>query len=91
MPQAKSTTSRPRATSPWASENTLPCSELTAAASRSLLARSSSRNRNRTWTRLDSEVSRQPGKAAFAVATASPTSSAPARATVPVTVPDAGS
>ena len=45
MPQANSTFSMPRATSPLASSSTLPCSRVTAAASSSRLASSSSRSR----------------------------------------------
>ena len=47
MPHANSTFSMPRATSPRASSNTFPCSRVTAAASSSRLASSSSRSRNR--------------------------------------------
>ena len=61
MPQANSTTSWPRLTSPSASERTLPCSEVMIAASSDLRAFSSSRNANSTCARLASEVSRQAG------------------------------
>ena len=90
MPQANSTTSSPRATSPAASETTLPCSELTSAASSPCRARSSSRKANITLARLTSEVSRQPGSAAAAAAAAAATSPRPAKSTVPVTCPVAG-
>ena len=76
IPQANSTTSRPRATSPAASEVTLPCSELISSASSAVWLRISSRNANITEARLTSEVSRQPGNAADAAATAASTSAA---------------
>ena len=78
IPQANSTTSRPRATSPAASEATLPCSELISSASSAVWVRTSSRNANITEARLTSEVSRQAGNAAAAAATAASTSAAPA-------------
>src|SRR3954447_25502965 len=90
-PQAYSTTSWPRDTSPRASSRTLPCSAVMIAASSGLRSLSSSRNVNSTALRLVSEVSRQPGKAAAAAATAASTSSVPARATSPVTSPVAES
>ena len=74
MPQAKSTTSRPRATSPAASEVTLPCSAVISAARSDWRLRASSRKANITPARLTSEVSRQPGRAALAAATAASTS-----------------
>ncbi len=52
MPQAYSTTSRPRATSPSASECTLPCSATMTAASSSRRALSSSRKANSTGAAL---------------------------------------
>ena len=90
MPQANSTTSWPRVTSPSASESTLPCSAVMIAASSPLRAFSSSRNANRTWVRLASEVSRHAGKAAAAEATTACTSSSPAKATWADTSPVAG-
>ena len=90
MPQANSTTSWPRVTSPRASESTLPCSAVMIAASSSLRAFSSSRNANRIWVRLASEVSRQRGNAAAAAATTSFTSSSLASASWAVTSPVAG-
>ena len=90
MPQANSTTSWPRATSPAASESTLPCSAVMIAASSSARAFSSSRNANRTCVRRASDVSRQAGKAALAAATARSTSSDDAKATVDETSPVAG-
>ena len=80
MPQANSTTSWPRLTSPSASESTLPCSAVMIAASSSLRAFSSSRNANRTWVRLASDVSRHLGNAASAAETTSSTSASLASA-----------
>jgi hypothetical protein len=85
IPQANSTTSCPRATSPRASERTLPCSAVINAASSSARAFSSSRKANSTCVRRATEVSRQPGKAAVAAATATSTSAAEANATRAVT------
>ena len=56
MPQANSTTSRPREISPIASECTLPCSAVMIAASSSLRLLSSSRKANITCVRRASEV-----------------------------------
>ena len=64
MPQANSTTSWPRLTSPSASESTLPCSEVMIAASSFFRAFSSSRKAKRIWVRLVREVSRHFGNAA---------------------------
>jgi len=50
----------------------------------------SSRNANSTPVRLASENERQPGKALAAAATASSTTAAEAKSTVPVTCPVAG-
>ena len=91
IPQANSTTSSPRATSPSASECTLPCSETMSAASSSLCWFSSSRNANSTVVRLATDAARQPGNAAAAAATASSTSFTAAKSTDPVTAPVAGS
>ena len=63
MPQANSTTSRPRLTSPSASERTLPCSAVMVAASAGLRAFSTSLNAKRIVVRFTIEVSRQAGKA----------------------------
>src|SRR6476646_11359616 len=90
MPQANSTTSCPRLTSPRASDTTLPCSLVRILASSPLRSLSSSRNANRIWVRLASEVSRQPGNAAAAASITARASSAVARATSPVTSPVAG-
>jgi hypothetical protein len=91
MPQANSATSRPRVTSPAASDATLPCSEVISAAMSSLRAFTSSRNANKTSDRLDSEVRRQLPSAPRAASTAASTSAAVAKSTVPVTSPVAGS
>ena len=90
MPQANSTISWPRLTSPNASDSTLPCSAVMIAASSSLRAFNSSRNANNTCVRRASEVSRHSGKAAFAAATIASTSSADARASWPLISPLAG-
>ena len=90
MPQANSTTSSPRATSPAASEATLPCSELISAASSPRCCLISSRNANSTSARLVSDVSAQPGQAPAAACTAASTSAAVAKSTVPLTCPVAG-
>src|SRR5579875_47862 len=90
IPQANSTTSRPLATSPAASEMTLPCSELISAASSCCRATSCCRKANITAVRLASEVSRQAGKACAAAVTAASTSALPAKSTEPVTWTVAG-
>jgi alkylated DNA nucleotide flippase Atl1 len=89
-PQANSTVSRPRITSARASGNVLPWSRVMRAASSSRWAKSSSRNRKKTWLRAMSGVSRQAGKAAWAAATALATSSEPPRGTRAMTWPVAG-
>ena len=91
MPQANSTTSWPRATSPRASDSTFPCSAVISSASSPARASSSSRNRNSTRARRASEVSRQAGNAALAAATAASTSAGAACASRAVTAPVAGS
>ena len=90
MPQANSTTSRPRETSPSASETTLPCSAVMISASSCLRALSSSRKLNRIAVRLANDVSRHAGKAAAAESITARASSTVANATVPVTTPVAG-
>ncbi len=65
-PQAYSTFSMPRCSSPTASSRVLPCSSLISAAILSLLASSSCLKRNMTWARLAGGVLRQAGKAALA-------------------------
>ena len=62
MPHANSTTSSPRATSPSASLGTLPCSAVMIAASSSVRAASSSRNRNSIVVRSASDVARHAGE-----------------------------
>jgi hypothetical protein len=90
IPQANSTTSWPRLTSPSASDSTLPCSAVMIAASSALRAFSSSRNANRIWVRLASDVSRHFGNAANAAATISSTSASLAIASWADTSPVAG-
>ena len=63
MPQANSTFSRPRATSPIASESTLPCSARDERGESLRCSSTSSRMRNMISARFDSEVARQPGSA----------------------------
>ena len=91
IPQANSTTSSPRVTSPTASESTLPCSAVMAAATSSLRAARISRNAKSTWVRRVSDEDRHSAKAPLAAATAASTSSGPARSTCAVTAPVAGS
>ena len=90
MPQANSTMSMPRATSPCASVKTLPCSAVIMAASSSLRWFSSSRNLNITRARRIGGVSDQAGKAAAAAATALSTSCTLPRRTWRATAPVAG-
>ena len=91
MPQANSTTSRPRATSPAASEATLPCSSVISWARFFAFALTSSRNSNSTEARLASEMRRQSRSASVAAATAASTSAGVAKSTWPLTWPVAGS
>jgi hypothetical protein len=91
MPQANSTVSRPRLTSPSASDKTLPCSEVTMAASSLRWALTSSRKRKRISVRFASGVARQPGKAWHAADTAPSTSPAVPKPTSRVCSPVAGS
>ena len=90
MAVANSTTSRPRWTSPFASESTFPCSEVMIAASRSRSRSISSLNLNITRARLRGEVSAQGRNALCAAATAASTSTPFASATRPVIAPVAG-
>src|SRR5438552_14879348 len=55
MPHANSTTSRPRCTSPAASESTLPCSSDTTSASSSTRLFTISRNAKRIFVRADND------------------------------------
>ena len=81
MPQANSTFSRPRCTSPIASESTLPCCAVIAAATVVLRSSRSSRIWNITSARFESDVARHAGNASAAAATAWPTSSGLAKST----------
>ena len=90
MPQANSTTSMPRVSSPRASDNTFPCSLVMAMAMSSALASSSCLNLNSTRARLSGVVAAHPGKAACAEVIAASTSCFDARGTRPVTLPVAG-
>ena len=90
MPQQNSITSSPRATSPIASESTLPCSAVSSRARSSRCAWKSSRMRKKSSARRDSESARQAGNASFAVWTARSISSAVAKSTAPVWTPVAG-
>src|SRR5690606_13751287 len=76
MPQANSTTSSPRVTSPWASENTLPCSLVISRATSSRRASSSALKRNITRARTSGGVFDQLSNATSAAAMASRVSSA---------------
>ena len=76
IPQANSTTSMPRVTSPSASVNTLPCSAVISAASSPEWRSSSSLNLNITRARRSGGVAAQPGKALAAACTATSTSAA---------------
>src|SRR6476661_4056430 len=90
MPQANSATSRPRVTSPTASDSTLPCSAVMRAPISSLRALSSSRKAKSTWARLASDASAHDSQAAAADFTASSTRDAEARSSTPVCSPVAG-
>ena len=91
MPQANSTTSWPRVTSPSASESTLPCSAVMIAASSSLRSLSSSRKANMIRARLVSDVRPHSWNAALAASIASSITRTEAKSTVPLTAPVAGS
>ena len=71
IPHANSTFSSPRATSPAASDTTLPCSPLITRASSSVRAAKSSRKRNMIWVRWVRELSAHWTAAVLAAATAS--------------------
>ncbi|MCY1505450.1 hypothetical protein D9M68_396670 [compost metagenome] len=90
-PHANSTTSRPRTTSPMASECTLPCSAVMICASFSPFCSSMSLKRLRMRARRSGGVADQPGKAALAAATAACSSLALARGTRALISPVAGS
>jgi hypothetical protein len=91
MALAKSTFSMPRASEPWASLSTLPCSEVMSRASSSAWASRSCLSLNMTLARRAGGVADQAGKAAAAAATAASTSWRSARLTCLVTWPVAGS
>ena len=78
MPHANSTTSRPRVTSPRASESTLPCSEVMSAASSSACFSMRLRNSNITRARARGGVAAHSGNAFDAAFTAASTSAASA-------------
>ena len=90
MPQANSTTSVPRVTSPAASESTLPCSSVISRARAPASRSSNSRNLNRMRARVSGGVAAQAGKAAAAALTARSTSPALAKATRRLRSPVAG-
>ena len=90
-PQANSTTSSPRVTSPRASSSTLPCSRVISAASSSLWEATSSRKRNITWARLVSEAAPHSFAAFVAAWTARSTSPVVANGTRATISPVAGS
>jgi hypothetical protein len=90
MPQANSTTSSPRCTSPRASDMTLPCSSEMIPASSSILALISSRNANRILVRWLSDTCDHDSNAVAAPRTASSTSPAVASATSACCSPVAG-
>ncbi len=90
-PQANSTTSSPRCTSPRASDSTLPCSAEITSASSSTRAFTSSRKANITFVRALSEDCDQLANAARATPTACSTSAADASSTSADCSPVAGS
>src|SRR4051812_42744211 len=91
MPQANSTTSRPRWTSPLESAITLPCSDESRRASSSMLASTSSLNLNITRARRCGLVAAQAGCAALAESIAFSRSAALPRRTWAWTWPWLGS
>ena len=90
IPQQYSITSRPRATSPIASDKTLPCSSVRMRPISSRRWSTRSRILKRSAVRLDSDIARQAGNASFAACTARSTSPAVAKSTAPVWTPRAG-
>jgi hypothetical protein len=90
IPQAYSITSSPRATSPSASERTLPCSAVRIRAMSSRCSWTSSRIAKNNSARRARETERQVVKASFAVRTAASISSTVAKSTAPVCSPVAG-
>ena len=91
IPQANSTISSPRITSPRASDSTLPCSSVISLASSSTCASISALNRNSTRARDSGGVADQAGSARRAAATAAPVSAASASASCARIWPVAGS
>ena len=91
IPQANSTFSRPRWTSPVASESTFPCCEVITLAICVFRSSRSSRIWNIASARFESDVARHAGNASAAAVTACPTSSAVAKSTSCVRSPVAGS
>ena len=89
-PHANSMFSSPRATSPRASEVTLPCWAVSRAARSRRCSSTSWRIRNRISERRASDVARQAGNAAAAAATARSTSSTLAKSTAWLRAPVAG-
>ena len=83
MPQANSTTSMPRTTSPLASASVLPCSELTRSASSSICCSSRSLSLNMMRARRSGVTAAHLGRASRAACTAASTSAALANATRP--------
>ena len=90
MPQAKSTTSMPRANSPRASSWVLPCSREIARAISSALRSSNSLKRNMNFVRLSGGIAAQALAASFAAATAACTSSAVESGSEAISSPVAG-
>ena len=82
--------SRPRDTSPAASESTLPCSDVSSRASSSVCVSTRLRKAYMSLVRTASDVRRHSLKASLAAATAASTSSVPARPTAAVCSPVAG-
>ena len=89
-PHANSMFSNPRATSPSASECTLPCSAVNRAAISAALASTRFRNECISFVRVASDVCRHSSKAALDEATAASTSSTLARPTSADCSPVAG-
>ena len=90
IPHANSITSSPRATSPCASESTLPCSSVRSAAISSRCSSSELAEREHDLRRCRERVRAPRGNAALAAATARSTSSTSAKSTSPVCSPVAG-
>ena len=90
MPQAYSTTSRPRMTSPLASETTLPCSSATSTEISSRCRSMRSRSANMIRARRITDTSRHSCQALLAAATAASTSAGSASATWACCSPVAG-